>query len=127
MAEPLFPFELDGVVVVAEDCIELHGARWRPMRTAHSGQWTLRRNWLLSGAATEAPDDIEVWASDGGATMEPSSGPAWRNLPYVPTPAYLREQVIRRRAGLPMREREWVDVRPNAPDRRPGRRPDAAN
>jgi len=37
-------------------------------------------------------------------------GPAWAGCVYVPTPGYVREQMIRRRAGLPIRERRWLGI-----------------
>ncbi len=115
-AGDLFPFELDGVTVRAEAEIEHEGRVWTAARGGALGQWSMRPGWLRGGAAVEPPEEAEYWVSDG-LTLEPSVGPAWAGLPYVPTPSYVREQVIRRRAGLPLKERAWQDIRPN-----PGRR-----
>ena len=113
----LFPFELDGVTVRAETEIEHEGRVWTAARGGSLGQWSMRPGWLRGGAAVEPPEEAEYWVSDG-LTLDPSVGPAWAGLPYVPTPSYVREQVIRRRAGLPLKERDWQEIRPN-----PGRRP----
>ena len=112
----LFPFDLDGVVVRAETEIEYEGRVWTARRGGAVGQWSMRPGWLRSGAAIEPPDEAEDWVSDG-LTLDPSVGPAWAGSAYVPTPSYVREQVIRRRAGLPLKERDWQEIRPN-----PGRR-----
>ena len=112
----LFPFELDGVLVRAEDQIEFEGRIWTAARGGVLGQWSLRPGWLRGGGGVEAPDESEYWASDS-LMLDQSVGPAWAGLPYVPTPSYVREQVIRRRAGLPLKERDWQEIHPN-----PGRR-----
>ncbi|MCC6178406.1 MAG: hypothetical protein IT305_24135 [Chloroflexi bacterium] len=117
MKPDLFPFDLDGVTVLGEREIEHEGRVWTAGRAQTVGQWALRPGWLRQGAQTDLSAEAEVWLA-GGEILEPSVGPAWAGLPYVPTPAYVREQVIRRRAGLPLRERQWVEIRPN-----PGRRP----
>jgi len=117
VAEGLFPFELDGVSVLSETEIQHEGRVWTAGRGPLRGQWTLRPGWLRQGAAIEDEPEGELWVSADGETLEPSVGPAWRGEAYVPTPSYVREQVIRRRAGLPLRERRWEEVRPN-----PGRR-----
>jgi hypothetical protein len=72
---------------------------------------------LRGGGIVEEAPEGEIWTSNG-ETLEPSVGPAWAGFPYIPTPSYVREQVIRRRAGLPLRERRWEEIRPN-----PGRNP----
>ena len=120
MSNDLFPFELDGVLVRAETKIEHEGRVWTAARGVGGqgavGQWSMRPGWLRGGAAVEPPAEAEYWVS-AGQTLEPSVGPAWAGLPYVPSPSYVREQVIRRRAGLPLKERDWQGIRPN-----PGRR-----
>ena len=97
MAEELFPFALDGVVVVSETQIEHEGRVWTAAQGRLLGQFTLRPGWLRQGGTVEAAPEGEVWTSDGD-TLEPSVGPAWAGFPYIPTPSYVREQVIRRRA-----------------------------
>jgi hypothetical protein len=111
VAEDLFPFVLDGVTVLSETEIEHEGRVWT---AAHGplGQWTLRPGWLRQGAAVEEAPEGELWSS-GDEMLDPSVGPAWAGFPYIPTPSYVSEQVIRRRAGLPLRERRWQEIRPN--------------
>jgi hypothetical protein len=115
MPTDIFPFELDGVVVVSETEIEHEGQIWRAAVGEPIGQWTLRPDWLRSGAKVEAPSEGELWESEG-RTLPPSVGPAWEGVPYIPTPGYVREQVLRRRAGLPPRELAWVRSEPPAPN-----------
>ena len=112
MAEELFPFMLDGVTVISETEIEHEGRVWTAAQGPLVGQFTLRPGWLRSGGIVEEAPEGEIWVSDAD-TLEPSVGPAWSGFPYIPTPSYVREQVIRRRAGLPLRERRWVEIRPN--------------
>ncbi len=104
MPADIFPFDLDGVTVLSETEIRHQGRVWRAAKGTVLGQWTLSPSWLRSGANVDAPADAELWEG-GDATLEPSVGPAWEGLPYIPSPAYVREQVLRRRAGLPPRER----------------------
>lgn len=125
MADELFPFELDGVTVLSETEILHEGRRWRAGRGRLLGQFTLRPGWLRQGAAVEPEPEGEVWIAENGELLEPSIGPAWAGFPYVPTPAYLREQVIRRRAGLPLKERRWEEIRPNPGRARPVGGPEA--
>jgi len=112
VAEDLFPFELDGVTVLGETSIEHEGRVWTASRGPLLGQWTLRPGWLRQGGVVDEPPEGELWVS-GGETLEPSVGPAWAGFPYIPTPSHVREQVIRRRAGLPLKERRWEEIRPN--------------
>ena len=112
MPNDLFPFDLDGVVVRGEAEIEYEDRVWTAARGGGLGQWAMRPGWLRGGAAVEPPQEAEYWVSDG-LILEPSVGPAWAGEPYVPTPSYLREQVIRRRAGLPPKDRQWQEIRPN--------------
>ena len=112
MSDDLFPFELDCVTVLSESEIEYEGRVWRAGQGRLLGQFTLRPGWLRQGGIVENEAEGELW-TDGDATLEPSIGPAWAGLPYVPSPSYVREQVIRRRAGLPVRERRWQEIKPN--------------
>lgn len=116
MSDDLYPFDLDGVTVLSESEIQYDGKIWRAGKGRLIGQFTLRPGWLRQGGIIEPEPEGELWLS-GDDTLEPSVGPAWVGAAYIPTPAYVREQVIRRRAGLPVRERRWEDVRRN-----PGRR-----
>ena len=109
----LLPFELDGVTVRSETEIEYEGRLWTAARGAAVGQWSMRPGWLRGGADVEPPVEAEYWVSDG-LVLEPSVGPAWSGSPYIPTPSYVREQLIRRRAGLPLKERAWQEIRPNS-------------
>lgn len=109
MTEPLFPFELDGVTVLSETEIRHDGKVWTATRGQLRGQFTLRPGWLRQGGIVEDDPEGELWVS-GDETLEPSVGPAWVGSAYIPTPSYVREQMIRRRAGLPLRERRWFDV-----------------
>jgi hypothetical protein len=110
VADPLFPFELDGVTVLSESEIRYEGQTWTATRGPLRGQFTLRPGWLRQGASIDDESEGELWVSSAGETLEPSVGPAWAGSVYVPTPAYVREQMIRRRAGLPVRERRWLAV-----------------
>ncbi|MFN8633165.1 MAG: hypothetical protein U0893_04860 [Chloroflexota bacterium] len=110
MSGELYPFELDGVTVVGENEIEYDGKRWTAGQGRLLGQFTLRPGWLRQGGVVEAETEGELWQA-GEETLEPSVGPAWAGCPYIPTPSYVKEQVIRRRAGLPVRERRWLDLR----------------
>ena len=112
MSGDLFPFDLDGVTVLSEHEIRFEGKVWQAGRGRLFGQFALRPGWLRQGGIVENESDGELWIS-GGETLEPSVGPAWVGCAYVPTPEYVREQVIRRRAGLPLRERRWQEIRPN--------------
>lgn len=112
MSGDLFPFELDGVTVLSETEIEYDGRVWQAGQGKLLGQFTLRPGWLRQGGIVETEPEGELWLA-GSDTLEPSVGPAWAGCPYVPTPAYVREQIIRRRAGLPLRERRWLDIRAN--------------
>jgi hypothetical protein len=118
--ESVFPFDLDGVRVLSESSIEHDGRVWRAEKRIGPASSALRRNWLLTGARTDVVDEHELWLAVDGSLLEPSMGPAWVGEAYVPTPEYVREQTLRRRAGLPLREREWIAIRPNPPDRRGG-------
>ena len=109
MVDDLFPFDLDGVTVLSETEIRHDGRVWTAGRGPLRGQFTLRPGWLRQGAIVEEDPEGEVWVSDG-EILEPSVGPAWVGSPYIPTPSYVREQMIRRRAGLPLRERRWQRV-----------------
>jgi hypothetical protein len=113
----VFPFELDGVTVLGEGTIEHDGRVWQAGVGPIVGQWAMRPNWLRQGAVVDGPSEGELWLSDG-ERLEPSVGPAWEGVAYVPTPEYVREQVVRRRAGLPPRERRRLRIEPN-----PGRGP----
>jgi hypothetical protein len=108
----LFPFDLDGVTVLSETEIQHDGRVWQASQGRLLGQFTLRPGWLRQGGVVETEPEGELWVSDG-ETLEPSVGPAWVGCPYIPTPAYVREQVIRRRAGLPLRERRWQEIKAN--------------
>ena len=112
MSESLFPFELDGVTVLSETEIQHEGRVWTAGRGRLLGQFTLRPGWLRQGGIVETDPEGDLWLADADA-LEPSVGPAWVGMPYIPTPAYVKEQVIRRRAGLPLKERRWQDVIPN--------------
>ena len=116
MSGDLYPFELDGVTVVSETEIAYDGRVWQAGQGRLRGQFSLRPGWLRQGGIVETEPEGELWLA-GTDTLEPSVGPAWAGCPYIPTPAYVKEQVIRRRAGLPVRERRWLDIRAN-----PGRR-----
>lgn len=118
MTDELYPFELDGVTVLSETEIRHEGRIWKAGHGSLVGQWMLRPSWLRQGGQVEDTTEGELWIS-GDETLEPSVGPAWVGFAYVPTPSYVKEQVIRRRAGLPLRERQWVDIGPN-PRRRGG-------
>ena len=110
MNADLFPFDLDGVTVLSETEIQYEGRVWQAGQGRLLGQFTLRPGWLRQGGIVEAETEGELWVSDKD-TLEPSVGPAWVGCAYIPTPAYVREQVIRRRAGLPLRERRWQEIR----------------
>ena len=112
MSGDLFPFELDGVTVLSETEIRHDGKVWQAGQGRLLGQFTLRPGWLRQGGIVETEPEGELWVS-GVETLEPSVGPAWVGCPYIPTPSYVREQVIRRRAGLPLRERRWQEIRAN--------------
>ena len=109
MTEALFPFDLDGVTVLSETEIRHEGRVWTASRGPLRGQFVLRPGWLRQGASIEDEPEGELWVSDG-ETLEPSVGPAWVGSAYIPTPSYVREQMIRRRAGLPLRERRWLGI-----------------
>ncbi|MGE3269483.1 MAG: hypothetical protein AB7P40_12100 [Chloroflexota bacterium] len=112
MSESLFPFDLDGVTVLSESEIQYDGRTWTAGRGRLLGQFMLRPGWLRQGGIIETDPEGELWLS-GDDTLEPSVGPAWVGTPYIPTPAYVKEQIIRRRAGLPLGVRRWQDVTPN--------------
>jgi hypothetical protein len=112
VSDGLFPFELDGVTVLSETEIEHEGRVWQAGQGRLLGQFMLRPGWLRQGGIVETEPEGELWLS-GEETLEPSVGPAWAGLPYIPTPSYVKEQVIRRRAGLPLRERRWQEIQPN--------------
>ncbi len=112
MSGELFPFDLDGVIVRSETEIEYDGRVWQAGQGRLLGQFTLRPGWLRQGGIVETEPEGELWLN-GSETLEPSVGPAWVGCAYIPTPGYVKEQVIRRRAGLPVRERRWLDVRAN--------------
>ena len=97
MSESLFPFDLDGVTVLSEREIQYEGRIWQAGRGRLLGQFTLRPGWLRQGGVIETDPEGELWV-DGDDTLEPSVGPAWMGMAYIPTPAYVKEQVIRRRA-----------------------------
>jgi len=120
VSDDLYPFELDGVTVLSTDQIQYDGKVWQAGQGRLVGQFMLRPGWLRQGGNTEPETESELWLS-GEEKLEPSVGPAWVGAAYIPTPAYVREQVIRRRAGLPVRERRWEDIRPNAGRRGPQR------
>src|SRR3954454_14749602 len=103
MTGDLFPFELDGVTVLSESEIEYDGRVWQAGQGRLLGQFTLRPGWLRQGGILALEAEGEGGVS-GSERLEQSVGPAWVGCPYVPTPAYVKEQVIRRRAGLPLRE-----------------------
>jgi hypothetical protein len=119
LSESLFPFELDGVTVISETEIAFEGRIWKAGRGRLVGQFALRPGWLRAGGEINLEPEGDLWlaADNPEQTLEPSVGPAWVGLPYIPTPDYVKQQVIRRRAGLPLGERRWQDVTPN-----PGRR-----
>ncbi len=106
MPENVFPFDLDGVTVLSETEIEHAGRAWQAARGQPLGQWALRPNWLREGARVDAPPEGEYWQADGEVLL-PSVGPAWEGSAYVPAPSYVREQIFRRRAGLPLKQRNW--------------------
>jgi hypothetical protein len=108
----LFPFDLDGVTVLSETEIQFEGKVWQAGQGRLLGQFSLRPGWLRQGGVVETEPEGELWLS-GTETLEPSVGPAWAGCAYIPTPEYVREQVIRRRAGLPLRERRWQEIRAN--------------
>jgi hypothetical protein len=110
MSGDLFPFDLDGVTVLSETEIEHDGKVWTAGQGRLLGQFSLRPGWLRQGGIVEAETEGELWQHDS-ETLEPSVGPAWMGCAYVPTPSYVKEQVIRRRAGLPLRERRWQELR----------------
>lgn len=120
MSDDLYPFELDGVTVVSESEIQYDGKRWQAGRGRLLGQFALRPGWLRQGGVVEDDQEGELWLH-GEEALEPSVGPAWVGSPYIPTPAYVREQVIRRRAGLPVRERRWQAIQANSGRRWTGR------
>jgi hypothetical protein len=113
MRPEIFPFDLDDVTVLSETEVRHQGRVWRAARGRPLGQWTLSPTWLRSGARVDAPSEGEIWESEG-ATLEPSVGPAWEGIDYIPSPTYVREQVVRRRAGLPLRERRRLPWAPKA-------------
>jgi len=119
VSESLFPFELDGVTVLSETEIAFEERVWKAGRGRLVGQFTLRPGWLRQGGEIDLEPEGDLWlaADNPEQTLEPSVGPAWMGLPYIPTPDYVKQQVIRRRAGLPLGQRRWQDVEPN-----PGRR-----
>ncbi len=112
MSDGLFPFELDGVTVLSETEIQHEGRVWQAGQGKLLGQFMLRPGWLRQGGIVENEPEGELWLS-GEDTLEPSVGPAWVGTPYIPTPTYVKQQVIRRRAGLPLGERRWQEIRPN--------------
>jgi hypothetical protein len=112
VSDGLFPFELDGVTVLSETEIEHDGRVWQAGQGRLLGQFSLRPGWLRQGGIVENEPEGELWIA-GEETLEPSVGPAWAGLPYIPTPGYVKEQVTRRRAGLPLRERRWQEIQPN--------------
>jgi hypothetical protein len=112
VSEELFPFDLDGVTVLSETEIQFEGKVWQAGQGRLLGQFSLRPGWLRQGGVVETEPEGELWLS-GTETLEPSVGPAWAGCAYIPTPEYVREQVIRRRAGLPLRERRWQEIRAN--------------
>jgi hypothetical protein len=108
----LFPFDLDGVTVVSPTEIRYEGKVWQAGTGRLLGQFTLRPGWLRQGGIVETEPEGELWIS-GSDTLEPSVGPAWVGCAYIPTPEYVRQQVIRRRAGLTVGERRWQEIRAN--------------
>jgi hypothetical protein len=108
----LFPFELDGVTVLSETEIQHDGRVWQAGQGKLLGQFSLRPGWLRQGGIVESEPEGELWIS-GDETLEPSVGPAWVGCVYIPTPSYVKEQIIRRRAGLPLRERRWQEIKAN--------------
>jgi hypothetical protein len=113
VSDDIYPFDLDGVTVLSETEIAYDGKVWQAGQGRLLGQFTLRPGWLRQGGIIEDEPEGELWRS-GDETLEPSVGPAWVGAAYIPTPAYVKEQVMRRRAGLPVRERRWLDIQPNA-------------
>ena len=112
MSGELFPFDLDGVTVLSETQIRYEGKVWQAGKGRLIGQFALKPGWLRQGGIVETEPEGELWISDG-ETLEPSIGPAWVGCAYIPTPDYVRQQVIRRRAGLPLGERRWQEIRAN--------------
>jgi hypothetical protein len=108
----IFPFDLDGVTVVSETEIQYEGKQWQAGKGRLVGQFSLRPGWLRQGGIVETEPEGELWLA-GTETLEPSVGPAWVGCAYIPTPEYVRQQVIRRRAGLPLGERRWQEIRAN--------------